>query len=454
MTRQPDSWRNWAGDQACSPAETVRPAGEREVAEAVVRAGRYGWTVRVAGSGHSFADAVLTDGMLLSLERMNRVLEVDPASGRVRVEAGITLRELNEVLDAHGLALPNLGDIDAQSIAGATATGTHGTGAGLQNLSAGVQEVELILADGSRFVAGEESDADALRAARVSLGALGVVTAVTLRTVPAFTLQGIDARRALQEVWDNLDELVSSNDHFEFYSFPHSGLALTRTNNRVEGGPRPRSRAKAWANDILLTNHAFGLICRTGRRFPSLIPLLNRFTSWAAGNSARVDLSHRIFASPRLVRFTEMEYALPRSHARDAVLAVRDCIERNGFHVPFPLEVRFVASDDAWLSPSYGRATCYVAVHMFEGMEWEPYFRAVEQIMDGFDGRPHWGKRHFQNAQTLRPRYPEWERFAAVRARLDPEGRFANAYVRRVLGDDAAERNTVENTHMGRGETT
>jgi L-gulonolactone oxidase len=271
----------------------------------------------------------------------------------------------------------------------------------------------------------------------VSLGALGVVTAVTLRTVPAFTLEGVDSSLGLDEALERLDELVDANDHFEFFTFPHSDLALTRTNNRVEDPPRPRSRAREWVEDILVRNHVLEVACRLGRARPPLIPRVNRLLSSASGTSRRVDRSYAIFASPRRVRFTEMEYAVPRARAAEAVRAVREVADAPGFAVSFPVEVRFVAPDDALLSPSAARETCYLAVHAYQGMEWEPYFRAVEKVMDAFGGRPHWGKRHFQTAETLRERYPDWDRFARVRGRLDPEGRFANGYVQRVLGSSA-----------------
>ena len=426
------SWSNWTGDQTCTPALRASPADLDEVVAAVKLASERALKVRVAGAGHSFTDAVLTDGLLLSLERMDRVLEIDRQSGLVKVEAGITLRALNEVLAANGLALPNMGDVDVQSIAGATATGTHGTGRLLPNLSTTLQSIQLVLADGSVL---EVDDPETLRAARVAIGSLGVITNVTVQTVPAFTLQGVDESRSLEEVLDALNELVDDNDHFEFFTFPHSELALTRTNNRVGETPRPRSKAAAWTSDVLIANHALGTFLRVGRRFPSAIPAINRLVSRLAGKRTRIDRSDRIFASQRLVCFTEMEYALPRAHAAEAVRAVRKLSEQRSFNVSFPLEVRFVAQDDAFLSPAHGRETCYIAVHIFQGMQWEPYFRAVEEIMNGFDGRPHWGKRHFQTAETLRPRYTEWDTFAAVRNRLDPDGRFANAYVRRVLGD-------------------
>jgi FAD-linked oxidoreductase len=427
-------WRNWAGDQSCAPARLLAPASIGELADALGEARERGWSARVAGAGHSFSDIVCTDGLLLTLERMARVLEVDRSSGLVRVQAGITIRELNRQLALHGLAMENLGDVDAQTLAGAIATATHGTGARLRNISAQVHELTLVLADGSSLTCSAEKDPEAFRAARVSLGALGAIAEVTLRCVPAFTLHGVDASAPLQDTLERFEELAWDNDHFEFFVFPHATRALKRTNNRTELPPRPRGRASAYANDVLLTNHAFGLLCRAGRRFPTRIPHINRLVTRLAGSSERVDRSAAIFASPRLVRFTEMEYALPRAQVPQAVRRVMELVERAGLAVPFPIEVRTVAPDDAFLSTAAGRDSGFVAVHMYEGMEWEPYFRAVEAIMDELDGRPHWGKRHFQTAATLRPRYPEWERFAAVRARLDPEGRFANAWTERILG--------------------
>lgn len=427
-------WRNWAGDQVCRPAAIEYPADAAEVARAIERSRAAGRTVRVAGAGHSFTDAVATDGTLLRLDRMRAVLDVDRSSGLVRTQAGATLRELSDEMYEHGLAFENLGDVDVQSIAGATATGTHGTGARLPNLSAALREIELVTAGGETITVSEADDPAAWRAARVSVGALGVVTAVTLQAVPAFTLDGVDSAAPLDEVLDALDERGAENDHFELYAFPYTSVALTRTNNRVDRPPAPPSRPRAWIDDVLLRNYVFGLACAAGRRAPRLIPQLNRVLARAAGTSRRVDRSYRVFASPRLVRFTEMEYAIPREHTAEAVRAVLAMVKARGLAVPFPIEVRLVAPDDAFLSPAGGRETGYVAVHMYRGMEWEPYFRAVEEIMDGYGGRPHWGKRHFQTAETLAPRYADWERFAAVRRRLDPDGLFANDYVRRVLG--------------------
>ena len=428
------TWTNWTGDQACRPAALEKPNTVQDVKDALERAAARRWTVRAVGAGHSFNDAVLTDGLQLSLENMNRVVGHDRASGLVRVEAGISIRALNEELHARGLALENLGDIDVQSLAGATATGTHGTGIKLRNISASLDSIELVTSDGSVLELNERTDGDAWRAARINLGALGVVTAMTLRTVPAFSLRAVDKAEPLDRVLATLDERIASHDHFEFYMFPYSGYAMTRTNDRVDQPPRARSKASAWLHDVFLVNTIFGLVCRTGRRFHRAIPTLNRVSARLSGGGERVDLSYRVFASPRLVKFTESEYAIPREDCVEAVRDVKRMIERNRYDVPFPLEVRFQASDDAYLAPTFGRETCHISAHMFEKMEWRPYFAAFEKLMDELGGRPHWGKRHFQTAKTLEPRYPEWQKFQAVRKRLDPEGRFANEHIRRVLG--------------------
>jgi L-gulono-1,4-lactone dehydrogenase len=263
---------------------------------------------------------------------------------------------------------------------------------------------------------------------------LGVVTALTIQTVPAFRLRGVDGPAPLERTLEQLDELAAAHDHFELYWFPHTDTALLRRNDRTQEPRTRRSRARAYLEDIVLVNHGLHAFSLLGRRFPRLIPSLNRIETRLAGSSDRVDTSHRIFVSPRMVRFTEMEYAIPRAHAAQAIRAVRAGLRARRLGISFPIEVRFVAADDALLSPAHGRDTCYIAVHVFDRMDFVPYFRMVEEIMNDFGGRPHWGKRHFQTAATLRELYPEWERFQAIRARMDPDGRFGNDELDRVLG--------------------
>jgi FAD-linked oxidoreductase len=424
------AWTNWSGEQRCAPAATEAPASEQEVVAAVQRAAAAGHPLRVAGSGHSFTDIVCTDGRLVSLRRMDRVLDADPATGLVRVQGGITLRALGEELARRGLALENQGDIDAQTLAGALATATHGTGARFGNLSSRVAAMRLV--SGTADVV-ELDGGDALRAARVGLGALGVVTEVVLRCVPTFTLERIDEPRPLAAVLDGLDALADGHDHFELFAFPYADRVLVRRSTRSDRPPRPRGRASLRLKDRL-ENEGMMLAGRIARAAPRAVPRLNRTLTALISRDVVVDRSHRVYASRRDVRFTEMEYAVPREHARAAVEGVLALVARRRLPIAFPIEARFVAADDALLSPAHGRDTCYVAVHQHVGQDFAAYFEAVEELMDELGGRPHWGKRSFLEHAQLAPRYPRWDDFQRVRSALDPGGRFANAWVRDVLG--------------------
>ncbi|HEY5052139.1 MAG TPA: D-arabinono-1,4-lactone oxidase [Solirubrobacterales bacterium] len=426
-------WRNWAGDQACRPVEAIRPRTRDELAESVALAAAAGRKLSVAGSGHSFTEAAMTDGAMIHVEALSGILDADPASGLVRVGGGAVLADLNEELHSLGLAMENLGDIDRQTIAGAISTGTHGTGAKLRNISSQVEGLELVLADGSVRDLGA-GDQGLLRAARVGVGALGAITAVTLRCVPAFTLHRVDSPCPREEVFDSFQERADANDHFELFTFPYADSALVLERNRTESAPRPRGRAAAYLNDIVLENWALEALSATGKRFPGAIPRLARLAARVASGSQATDRSDRIFANERRVRFTEMEYGVPREHGPEAARRVIEWVRANRYPVFFPIEMRVTAADDALLSPSHERDTSYIAVHQYRGMEWRPYFEAVEEIMDSYGGRPHWGKRHFQTARTLAPRYPAWEEFQRARDELDPTRAFSNEYAARVLG--------------------
>ncbi len=428
------AWRNWGRTQACEPAAVERPRSDFEVVEAVHRAEAAGQRVKVVGAGHSFTDIACTDGRMLSLEALDRVVSVDESAATVTVEAGITIHRLDEELATRGLALANLGDIDRQSIAGAVSTATHGTGARFGGLATFVRALELVTADGEVLRCSPSEEPEVFHCARVGLGALGVVTKVTLQCVPAFTLRHVEQRRPLDEVLEELDTLVDTNDHFEFYWMPHTDACSTIANNRTDEEPIVKSAYKRWRAEVFYPNYFFGVVVGVGRARPSLIPRLNQLVAGGLGTTRLVDRSDRIFISTRLVRFAEMEYAVPRDRAIEAVRGVRELVTRSDFRVGFPIEVRFTAADDIPLSTAAGRDSCYVAVHMARGVDYEPYFRGVEAVMNDLEGRPHWGKLHFQDAATLASRYPQWDRFQSVRATLDPKGRFANAYLERVLG--------------------
>ncbi|HEU5105022.1 MAG TPA: D-arabinono-1,4-lactone oxidase [Solirubrobacterales bacterium] len=430
----PGEWANWAGDQRCRPAQIVRPANREQLAEAIAAATAAGQKVRVAGAGHSFTETALTDGVMLRVEALSGVIDGDPGSGLVKVGGGTVLAELNEELARLGLAMENLGDIDRQSISGAISTGTHGTGARLRNISAQVEGMELVLADGSVRHLSAETHPELLRAARVGVGALGAISAVTLRCVPAFTLLRVDSPQPREEVLDSFEERAGAHEHFELFTFPYDDSALVLERNRTEEPPRPRGRAAAYLNDVVFENWALGLLAGTGKLAPRTIPALSRLAGRLASGSRTSDRSDRVFANERRVRFTEMEYGVPREHGPEAVRRVIEWVRSHEYPVFFPIEMRVAAGDDALLSPSHERDTAYIAVHQYRGMEWRPYFEAVEAIMDSYGGRPHWGKRHFQTAATLVPRYPAWAEFQRARDVLDPGRTFANEYTGRVLG--------------------
>jgi L-gulonolactone oxidase len=428
-----ERWSNWAGDQSCIPVGRARPRTVEELLEVVAGAASGGRKVKVAGSGHSFTECALTDGVMVHLNALDQVL--DSGGEFVKVQAGVVLARLNELLALRGRALENLGDIDKQTLAGAISTATHGTGARLPNISAQVTAIELVTGEGEVVELTEESDPDGLRAARVGLGALGALTAVTLRTVPAFTLHRIDEIRSIDEVLAGFEHDIDTNDHYEFFVFPYARNACTVRRNRTDAPAKPRGPASRIVNEWLLGYYIADGLLRLTRRFNVLIPYMNRFAAPLMSEGDYIEASFRVFSSERRFRFTEMEYALPRERGPEVVRRVLDWVEEHRYPTAFPLECRTVAADDAFLSPSFQRDTVYVAVHQYKGMQWQPYFEAVEAIAAEYGGRPHWGKRHGLTSGTLAERYPCFGEFLAVRDRLDPNRTFASDYTRRCLGE-------------------
>ena len=429
-----NAWRNWAGNQRCTPTAIDVPSSEDELVGLVKTAAAAGERLRVVGSGHSFTDTACTEGRMVRLDNYGRVLGTDTERRQITVQGGITIRRLNDELAARGLAMANLGDIGYQTITGAISTGTHGTGAQLGGLATQIVGLELITADGSVVRCSASEEPDVFAAARVSIGALGVISTLTLQCVPAFNLHAREKPMRFDEVLEQFDELAGTNEHFELYWFPHTEWTYTKRNNRTDEPLKVRAKRKQFMDDIVISNWVFGAACAAGKLRPAWIPAIANYATKALGGANTIDRSDKVFTSPRLVRFVEMEYSVPRENLIDAVRQVRRLIETRDLKISFPIEVRVAAPDDIPLSTASGRASGYVAVHVYRGMQFEPYFRGVEAIMSERGGRPHWGKMHFQTAETLAPRYPRWDGFQAVRRRLDPEGRFANAYTNRVLG--------------------
>jgi len=428
-------WQNWAGTVTARPVRRAAPGSAEEVAVEVTRAAADGLTVRMTGSGHSFTPVAATDGVLLGPARLTAIRSVDAAAGLVTAEAGCPLHVLNAELLARGLSLANMGDIQVQTVAGAVQTGTHGTGRDVGGMAAQVAGLELVLADGSIVTcAADDADPRLFEAARVGLGALGVLTAVTFRVVPAFLLRAQEEPMSWSEVLSRLDELTTANEHFEFYWFPHSEGCLTKRNNRSPGPARPLPGWRYLLDDQFLSNTVFGATCQVGRFAPAAIPAINAAAARALGARTYTDAAHRVFTSPRRVRFKEQEYAVPRAALAEELGEVRDLFRRRDWRISFPIEVRVTPADDVWLSTAHGRDSGYIAIHVLRSAPHEEYFADVEALMTAAGGRPHWGKMHTQAADYLAGVYPRFSEFVALRDAVDPERRFGNPYLAHVIG--------------------
>ncbi|MFK7919383.1 MAG: D-arabinono-1,4-lactone oxidase [Ilumatobacter sp.] len=426
------STKNWAGNQRCVPTQVHLPTSVADVSRIVAAAHAAGERVKAIGGGHSFTDVAMTDGHLLSLDEMNQMVSVD--GNDVTVQAGIRLYDLNEQLFQRGLAMPNLGDIDQQSIAGAIGTATHGTGTGLGNIATTIVGIELVTGDGTIRRADEEHDPELLRVARVGLGALGIVTEVTLRCVPAFNLHAVETLEPLADVLGDFERIMHSTDHVEFYWFPGGRRVQVKRNTRTDAPAAPPSTLSYIRDKWIGENLAFGTVCRVGRRFPAAAPKIAKLITSAASERDLIDRSDKVFCSPRKVRFLEMEYGIEFDAVPEAIGRINALVKSLPFPPMFPIEVRASGGDDIPMSTAHGRQNGWIAVHQYIGAPYESYFQGVERIMNDYTGRPHWGKMHFQSAATLESRYGEWNVFQAARAELDPAGTFANAYTDRVLG--------------------
>jgi FAD-linked oxidoreductase len=428
------TWRNWGRSETVTPVQRRRPRSTEQVVAAVRAAHDLGLRVKAVGASHSFTGIAVAPGIQLDMSALTGVRAVNGTE--VTLGAGTVLHDLPPLLDPHGLALQNMGDIDVQTISGATSTGTHGTGAGFGGLATRITGATLVTGDGSVLTVSRQQNADLLPAVALGLGALGVLVDVTIDCVPTFVLSAVERPEPLDEVLDGWEQRVDESDHFEFYWFPHTRAALTKTNTRmpVDAPIQPLSPAKRWFDDSFMSNSLFGAITALERRMPAMTPSVNRLSTRLTGNRDFSDRSHRVFATERRVRFREMEYALPVEDVPEVLRAIDELIERKGWTISFPVEVRAAAADDLWLSTAHGRATGYIAVHRYFREDPAEYFTAVEHIMKAHGGRPHWGKMNTRTAADLAPAYPKFRDFLAVRNRLDPDRVFTNAYLERVLG--------------------
>jgi FAD-linked oxidoreductase len=414
-----------------------RPTNVAQISDTIVKAAADGLTVKALGSGHSFTAIASADrAAAIDLSGWTGIESADIASGQVTVRAGTTIKQLNAGLDRLGLAMMNLGDIDAQTISGAISTGTHGTGAKLGGIATQISALELVLADGSVVSCSADERPELFNAARVGLGALGVISTVTLRCERSFSLQADERPVPLEEVLEQIDDLITGHDHMEFYWFPYGRKALVKRNDRLplDAAVRPLSPARRFFEYTVMENAVFDIVCRTGRLMPRLVQPLNRLSSTALSPRSYSDLSHRVFVTARNVRFVESEYAVPRESLVDVLNELRAAVPKLTHPVMLPVEIRVAEADDIWMSTAYQRDSAYFAIHQYPGMPYREYFDVFESIVAQVGGRPHWGKMHSLDAAVLQERYPKFEDFRQVRAEVDPGGLFRNAYLDRVLG--------------------
>jgi len=399
------AWHNWSGNVTAEPQQIVSPSSESELSEIVRRAVKDQQTIRIVGTGHSFVPLCATDGLLLSLDNLQGVVALDETRGVGTIWAGSKLHQLGEPLLDAGLALHNMGDIDRQSLAGAIGTGTHGTGPTLGNLSTQVVGLHIITATGDIVEISTANDPERIHAARVSLGALGIVSRVTLRLLPAYRLHERTWVEPFDECFGRLDELIAATRHFEFFWSPPDDACACKALHPTE-----------------MESHEL-----KGKR-EAVQGRLERYVQ-----EARIDFSHRIFPSERNRLFNEMEYAVPEAAGPACMQDIRRLMLERFPDVTWPVEYRTLGGDETWLSPAYQRDAVTISIHQAAELPYNEFFAAAEEVFRAYEGRPHWGKLHAQSPAELAALYPRWEAFQKVRQALDPQGCFLNDYLREIF---------------------
>ena len=431
------TWTNWSKLERATPKRVETPWTTAEVHRVVREAIAQGRRIKAIGSGHSFTGIALADEIQLDLSNYTGIIALDPIRQQITVRSGTKLWHIAQLLADTGLALQNMGDINEQSIAGAISTSTHGTGKAFGGFGSQVVGVEVLTGTGQLLTVSAEQNPELLDAVRVTLGALGIITSVTLQLVPEYDLHTVEQTADLDWVIDHWDQLNTTHDHFEFFWFGHDTDVVTKTSQRLPVShtkPSVRSRLHHRVVDDLLINAALAGVCQIGRVNPTWVGPLNRLCTRVWGNSEQTAHWSEAFTSARRVRFNEMEYALPYAAVPAVLDELKTLFRRGEISSTYPLEVRAAAPDTAWLASNHGRETGYIAVHQHFGQDYREYFSRVEPIFVAAGGRPHWGKIHTLDSEQLAPLYPNWDQVVALRDELDPERVFTNAYLTRVVG--------------------
>lgn len=412
------TWSNWSGSVRGTPAQVERPA-KLEALQALVGAAD---AVRVVGAGHSFMPLCETEGLLLHLADLEGGLKVAPDRRTATAPAGWSLKKLTAALWEEGLSLPNQGDVNPQALAGAIATGTHGTGRDLGSLSTLAQAFTLVMADGTLRTCSRSENPELFEAQRLSLGMLGVAVEITFTVMPAYRLEERIEKVAFAEILERFDDIAAAHRHAEFFIFPYSDKAILKTLQPTEA-PETSERT----TDVDET--PFRIANEIAARAPFMIPTLHRGMMMALGSSRRVGPAYQIFPSERNIRFEEMEYELPRANGLRALQDVIRWIRQGNKPVAFPFEFRWAAGDDIWLSPFNMGPGASISMHQYAKMPWQELFKEAEAIFRAHGGRPHWAKRHTLSRAEVDVLYPMAERFRQVRREADPQGKFLNGHL-------------------------
>lgn len=428
-------WSNWSGT-VTADVDIVPVRDVAHVQKVVAAASAAGRRVKPIGAGHSFTAIGEPVDVQLRMDALTGLISADSATGRAWVAAGTRLADAVRQLHAAGLGLPNQGDYDRQTMSGATSTGTHGTGIGLTGFAGMVRGVELVLADGSLLRVTDTENEELLPAVALSLGALGVITAIEYQCEPSYLLTAREEPTTFSGVLASLDERIDTHDHFEFFWFPDTDRVLAKTNERHRDVSRraPMPKWKDKLENDLLSNKLFSAVNRFTTRVPRATAAINQVSARALSAKTYTDWSHVVYPTERDVVFRESEFSVPRADVGDVLQRLDAWHRAHPSTTSFPVEVRFTGPDDVWLSTSYDRQSAYVAIHQFRARDHREYFAAFWDMLADYEARPHWGKMHQLDADALRRVYPRFDEFLEVRDRLDPSRTFANPYLDRVLG--------------------
>lgn len=431
-------WRNWAGTTVCRPAKLLYPESEEEIIALVRHCHANSIPLKVVGTGHSYNEIFHTDGYLVSLARFNRIEHVDPDTGFVRFQAGLRTVSLNRRIGRWGLALGNLGTNIFDAFVGACSTGYHGSGVGYRIQSDIIEWIELV--DGTGEKVRIDRSHDDFHAVAVGLGAFGVVLRVCIRCEPAFNLEITERPCTLAELKDSLEALKAGNEHFKVLWIPHTERYVVWTGNRTR-----RAEASAWGKwkkfflyGILVNNFFHELLLGLAVRWRSLVPRINRLMARILHGDTQIAVlgSKWAFMLPHVLKQEAMEYAIPDSDALACLDELQRRIREGGFHVDTCIEIRFVRDDGFWLSPAYGRPSCYIGTKVHFPFRMRPayraYFREFEAVMRSYSGRPHWGKDFEVRPGDLQDCYPRWDEYWGLVDRYDPRHIFQNAFLKRL----------------------